>query len=622
MDVYRVGVSLVLNNGLSNGLNTIIMQLGRANAMVNQLNSNLGRMRLAAAGAAGILGGTLIFEGMKKLVEHGKEVNNQLERMKQAGMSFAEIQAATAQAQKTSSNVMTTTYSENLKHLLELRFAFGSTNKAMEHLDEVSKANTVLNAMKGGGKDQVWEFVKSLEGKNITADSKEFSSYLNTMTQVVQASGGRVDPKTFFGTFKYGRTATQFWDQSFIGGALPRLMQEMGSSGGGGGAGGPGNALMTAYSKIVQGQMSKTSAAEFQKLGLGTAHEIKGSASATVEGIPGQNLFARNPYEWVQQILAPALKSKGITDEVEIGKSIQRMMGVRTAADALVKMYMQGRAHEGANSQFEKDIGLQKGAVGLDQGFKLLMEGHYDTVLRAFNAQWTRLLETMSGPAMAVSIPLIRRMADALEVMGRWASQHGQAVKVALQGLAALGAGLFVAGLIAIGVAIGGVIGVGGVLIALAAGITALAATTGNLQAWKSAIMTLPTAINTAIDSSIAAIARLGPAISGAVNSAISSAISGIGGFFGGASKGMPGGAVTPGGGGSMGDSYTPMNYRAKPPGKGGSGMTTAAVHMDGKKVGHIVMARMGTELRGPIQGSVYPDSTRMSLRNDTSYVT
>jgi hypothetical protein len=234
-----------------------------------------------------------IVEGVVAVAKAGGLVNHQLELMKIAGMDNADVQLAYKQALQTSGAVTTTTLAENLAHIRELRYAFGETTAAMEHLDEISKANAVLNAVNakvgGGGHDQVWALVKSLEQKGETFDPAAFSSYVNTMTKVIEATGGKVTPEMFMSTFKYGRTSMLGWDEGFVGGALPRLMQSMasGSGGGGGsGSGGPGNALMSAFAKVVQGQMPKTAAEEFERMDLapGGVKHITGSAESQITG--------------------------------------------------------------------------------------------------------------------------------------------------------------------------------------------------------------------------------------------------------------------------------------------------------------------------------------------------
>lgn len=620
-DVYRVGVNLMLNNGVSSGLSQIIRQLGTANAAANSFNATLGRMKLAAAGTVAILGSAALFSGFKKLADHGKEVNVQLERMRQAGMSYKEIQESITQAQQTSSKVMTTTYSENLKHMLELRYAFGDTESAMHHLDEVSRANAILNTMQGktgGKKDQVWEFVKSLEGKGLTNDPKAFSSYLETMTKVVQATGGKVTPEQFFNTFKYGRTATQLWDEGFVGGALPRLIQEMSSGGGGGGSGGPGNALMTGFAKLVQGQMSKSSAQELEFLGLGSSSKIKGAGSM-LTNVPSGSLFAKNPYEWTQQILGPAMAKAGIDmkDDVAVAKHVQKLFGVRTVADAVTKMMMQGRFMHGENAPFEKDARLNKQGLG-SAAFDQSLGKDPTATIAAFHAQWTRLLETLGKPANDIMIQAMGQLANIFRGMGEIAAAHPEAIKYAIEALAALTAGVFVAGLLALGAAVAGLVGVGGILVAVAAGLAALAALN-----WESLSNTFErigpailSALNTVASVVIAGVpgifAAIGSAILSALKSAVSGAIGSIGGFS------MPGAAQT--GEGGAGYSKSPMNYKSAPPARGSGGMQASLV-MDGQKVGKLVTRQIARAGSGPIEGSVYPDATRLALRNDTSYV-
>jgi hypothetical protein len=322
-EVYKIGVSIALANGVSSVLAIIGRDLLGLNTSIAKVEKSFGRWGLAIGGVAAILGGSAMLKGLAGLAKHGGEVNHQLELMKIAGMQNGEIQASLAQAMKTTGGVTTTTLADNLKHIRELRFAFGDTSKAMLHLNEVSKADAILNSIKGGGKDQVWDLVKSLEQKGVTIDPKEFASYVNTMTKVVEASGGKVTPQMFQSTFKYGRTAMLGWDEAFVGGALPRLIQSMASSGGGGGSGngGPGNALMSAFAKVVQGQMPKTAAEEFDRMGLapGGAKHIKGSSESQIPGgIAGRDQFMANPYEWVQKTLMPALAKHGITSQNDI----------------------------------------------------------------------------------------------------------------------------------------------------------------------------------------------------------------------------------------------------------------------------------------------------------------
>lgn len=482
-DVYKIGVSIALANGVSSVLAIIGRDLLGLDTSIAKVEKSFGRWGLAIGGVAAILGGSAMVKGLASLAKHGGEVNHQLELMKIAGMQNSEIQASLAQAMKTTGSVMTTTLSENLAHIRELRYAFGDTSVAISHMDEISKSNAVLNAIKGGGKDQVWDLVKSLEQKGLTFDPKQFSSYVDTMTKVVEASGGKVTPQMFMSTFKYGRTAMLGWDEAFVGGALPRLIQSMASSGGGGGggSGGPGNALMSAFAKVVQGQMPKTAAEEFDRMGLaiGGAAHIKGSADSQIPGgIAGRDQFMANPYEWVQKTLMPALAKHGITSQNDIIAQISKMFPVRTASQVITEMALQGRFHESENSQFEKDSHQQHGAMGV-AGYDELIKNDYPTVLKAFNEQWTSLLQTIGSPLMQPGGRVLRAMSamtGIMNSMAQFAGAHPEGMKIALEAIAGVTTSLFVAGLIALGAVIAPLLGLGGILVSLAAGLTALAA--------------------------------------------------------------------------------------------------------------------------------------------------
>jgi hypothetical protein len=458
MDNYRIGVSIALANGVSPVLAIIGRDLLGLAPTIKGIEKNFAGWATALGGVAAILGGSAMIGGLVALAKHGGDVNHQLELMKIAGMDNAEIQGSIAQAMKTTGNVMTTTLSENLAHIRELRYAFGDTTVAMSHLDEISKANSILNSVKGGGKDQVWELVKSLEQKGLTYKPEEFSSYVNTMTKVIEATGGKVTPEMFMSTFKYGRTSMLGWDESFVGGALPRLMQSMATGGGGGGAGsgGPGNALMSAFAKVVQGQMPKTAAEEFGRMGLapgGVKHITGSSESQLPGGIAGRDQFMANPYEWVQKTLMPALAAHGITEQNDIISQISKMFPVRTASQIITEMGLQGRFHEGMNSPFEKDIALQKGAMGMAGGDEL-MKNDYPTVLREFNQQWENLLQTLGSPLMQPGGPVLTAMAGLTSTMNsisQFAAANPDAIKNMTYAIGALGAVLVGGGIAALG---------------------------------------------------------------------------------------------------------------------------------------------------------------------------
>ena len=136
MEAYKIMVSI----GLANGMSPILAVIGRdvlgLNTKVQDVEKSFGRWGLAAGGVAGILGGSAMLGSMVKLVEHGKEFVHQLELMKIANVSNANIVLNTAKAYEVSGKVLTTTVTDNMKHLRELSYAFGTDEAARSHLEK------------------------------------------------------------------------------------------------------------------------------------------------------------------------------------------------------------------------------------------------------------------------------------------------------------------------------------------------------------------------------------------------------------------------------------------------------------------------------------------------------
>jgi hypothetical protein len=132
----------------------------------------------------------------------------------------------------------------------------------------------------------------------------------------------------------------------------------------------------------------------------------------------------KNPYEWVQSVLMPALAAHSITSQNDIIAEISKLFPVRTASAIVCEMGLQGRFHEGANSPFEKDIKLQKGAMGLP-GYEELIKNDYPTILKAFNQQWENLLQMIGSPLMQPGGPVIQALSGLANAMGALAQSAG-----------------------------------------------------------------------------------------------------------------------------------------------------------------------------------------------------
>lgn len=470
-DVYKVGISLVMTGNYAQVLGVLGQQLLGVNAKVKELEGSFGRLKLAVIGALGVFGTTKVLETMGTMVKYGDQLVHQQNLLAAAGAKQKEVQEATAKAYEVSARVQTANVAEVLKHITELRYAFGDLNRATQITEMTEKANSVMESVASQygrnlpANENVWSIVKSLEMTNKTINPEEYSSYLNTMTKLYTSSGGKITPQQIFQAFKYGRTAAQDWDQNFIGGALGRAIQNLGGgSGGGGGRAGPGNALMSAYAAVVGDQTTKKAAEQFKGLGLYQGQKIAGA-----------ELFQHNPYEWVQQILVPALQAKGLTSPDAVRAEIQKIFPNRTAGQIISEFATQGRTMMGDESMYEKDIRMQGGAMGYD-AFGMLMNKDYRTNLKAFDEQWTSLLQALGSALVPTAISVLKTFTGLFTDLTKFASLHPDAIREIGKAIGALAVGLGVISAVALVAALGPLVGVGGLIAGVATALGLLAA--------------------------------------------------------------------------------------------------------------------------------------------------
>jgi hypothetical protein len=649
---YRVGIEILMQGPIQQQLAALGTRMLGLHTTATQVTNQFNRWATALGGVAAIIGGSAILGGILKLGEHGKEVNHQLELMKIKGMEIGEIQQANAKALEVTTSVLTTSYAENLKHIQELRYAFGDTDTALKYLEVVSKANAVLNAVRaktggiggGGGVDEVFELVKSLEQKGETIKPDEFMKYVDAMTKVVNVTGGRVTPAAFQSTFKYGRTAMLGWDMEFIGEILPRLIQSMQAGRGGtGGSGGPGNALMTGFRQIVSGVMSKPAAQLFADLGLATTTPAHGTTKAfTSVNDDLVKMMIANPYEAMQHFIMPALVKKFGRDQDVLIKQLGILFPVRTWGSLGAEMGLQGRYFLGAEkSPFEKDRRLTQMAMGLN-AYEDLIKNDPTIVLMAFHAQMKNLGEALGKPVWApggVAMEALSRLTVIINAMARFAAAHPEAVEKVLTALAILGGSLVGGGLIAIASAIGGLALAAGGIGTAAIAIGALAALhwddiEGPVRRFRELLESFASLKGRGLPPGAAGERTLPPKI-GDLPWIPGDWLKGRGlpsGAPGGIpygppapvlpAPGLPGGGVieTPGGAGMVGPHTGKRSYNAVPPPAGGSQYAGGGdVYLDGRKIGDILAGVQARSMGGPLQGSAYFDGTQSSPASDLS---
>jgi hypothetical protein len=580
--VYQIGIQIALQGTIQQQLAALGTQFLGIHTTAQNITNQFGKWATVLGGVAAVLGGSAILGAMKTLVEHGSKLNHEMELMKISGMEMGEILEANAKAAEVASRIQTTTEAENRRHIRELRMAFGDTESAMKFLEPTVRAQAIINAVTGKQGDQVWEGVKGLEMKGATMRPGEYEGFLADLTAAVVASGGKINFADFFGTFKYGRTATYGWNEEFVTKYLPTLIQEM-KGGGTGGTGGPGNALMTMYQQVVSGMMTKAAAQEFQRLGLLTDQDFKpepGTFLGKVSefGVTGTRQFMQNPYQWVQDVLVPALKAHGYNTQEEMAGEVARLFRPRTAGAIATLMATQGSAAMGPQSRMEKDAALIRAVMADQLAYGELSNNDFQTNMLKFTQQWERLLQVLGDPLVLPATHILGAITDAISAVAKAAGEHPEALKVAMEVLLGGALGLLATGLTAIGMAIAPLVGVGGLITMLAAALGALSALNWD---WIKSLF-------------------VGPANAAPGASTPTAPIEDRPAFIGPHT-------------GKRGYNAVP------PPARGGRNRGDGNVYLDGKKVGEILTGQMARMAGGPLEGSAYFDGTWNSPASDLS---
>jgi hypothetical protein len=620
-DVWQIGVKIGLTNGISPVLAIIAKDFLGLKGSIKEIEQAFGAWKPAIVGAAAALAGTEILKSMADLVDHGKELVHVQEQMAAAGMGQVDVANATASAWKAAAD-----YGLKVSSILddtkELRMSLGSTDHAIDFTDPLEKMTVVLNAARPGAGDEArgaaYDAMRAGELKGFLSND-QFTGFVNDLTKVITASGGKVDPKSFLQATQYGRLATKGWDEEFYTKYFPSLIQEMGGSQ-------TGTVLSSLFGTIVQGKVTKRSLQAMEDLGLiddpsKITYDRLGDPLGMKPGaIKGTDLFTKDPFKWSQEVLKPLLDAKlGHTampgDEGAI-ELLGGLMGSRTSGQVASIMTLEGQ-------RINKDAGLIGQAKGLDAASDLLAHDP-NTAMTNFKNSWDNLLTSLGSPLVQVSVDAMNSIASVMKSMTSFSNGHPEAIKLIGEGIIGLGgalAGLGVAAVVAACVSLGtgGAIAVGiGALGTLIAEIAAFhwQAVVDEFGSIKGAIANL-TAINwhaivdmfdgicKAITDFIAKIAALPGQISGAISGAAKGAWEGIWG----------GGGATPHDTGLLHkSSWTP------PAGQGQPTVIHTALNVDGRRLATAVSRNMARNATWSGSSSGF-DGQSMPAATDVSYI-
>lgn len=439
-DAYKVAVKLSLTNEVSKGLILLSSQFAKLNKDATLLQAKLKSLKTQALFGAGMAGaGFLGLDLFGKILKPAEDYNHQLNIMNMQGMKHQQIAEAVAAAWKTARIVQTSTATGNLKTFIDLKTVFGHAKEAAQYLPEIARIQAVLKAssessIRGNAESLGLSMARALDIRGAVFNSAMFNQQAEMMAKVLVATQGRVAPSDYQNLFKYARQATMGLSNRFLYQELPTFMMQMKTSGGGGGGshGGFGVSLAAFNRLFVQGVMSKSVVAGLQGLGLlsnkaGLTTTTSGTILLPGQHVKGIGLAISDPFQYVQQILLPAIFKKygnNLTNQQLNAIIASTFKGASSTALFGIDQF----AFKAANVY--RDERLIKMAKDPRTAYKMAMSNDPFTVNTALSAQWENLKTAFGMSVVPIILPALIKLTDGLTLFASWLRKNQEVAKV------------------------------------------------------------------------------------------------------------------------------------------------------------------------------------------------
>lgn len=334
---------------------------------LNQLQQNNSRYRdttrnAGMAGVAALGAGTAALYAMRKPIDESKHIDIEQNRIAALGLGKNATKEAVdyARAIKT----FGTSTLDNMTLVRDGITAFADVHHAKMVTPMLAKMKFANEAMFGQeqGMDNERKFMdmlKVIELRNGLKNEHAFKEQANMIQQVITATGGRVQANEWLDAIKTGGVAVKGLTNEAFYYKMEPIVQEF--------KGGRfGNSAMSAYQNIYQGRTTKRAANNMERLGLiadttKLKHDKAGQISyLDVGAIKGAEIFKKDQFQWMEEILLPALAAKGITERGKIHDAIGSIFTNRNASSLFTTMYDQ-------REQIHKNMKLNSGAENIEQ---------------------------------------------------------------------------------------------------------------------------------------------------------------------------------------------------------------------------------------------------------------
>jgi phage-related protein len=340
-------------------------RLQRMTQMQQNYERQTGRLRSAAGyGMGAAMTGAGAIYTMRKPIDESKRTDVEEHRIASLGLGNKATKEAIKYAK--AMDTFGTSTLDNLTLMRDGITAFGDVHHAEMVAPTLAKmkfANEAMFGSEGGAENEkkFMDMFKVIELRGGLKSEKSFKDQANIIQQVITATGGRVQGEEWLNVIKTGGIAAKGMDNKAFYYKMEPLVQEMGGFR-------VGTAMMSAYQNLYQGRTTQRAMGNLDKFGLiGDPSKVKHNKTGDLSyldigAIKGADLFKKDQFAWMEQVLVPALNAKGITKEGDVVDAIGSIFSNRTASNLFAQMYQQ-------REQIHKNAKLNEGANNIEQLF-------------------------------------------------------------------------------------------------------------------------------------------------------------------------------------------------------------------------------------------------------------
>lgn len=417
--------------------------------------AKMGAMRGAAAemaigGYAARATGSHILNDLREPLAEAKKVQNERGRIQ--GLGLGDRATQDAERYVRAMNTPGVAVAENMTLMRDAMSIFADEHHAQMVMPTLAKMKFANEAMFGAGQgheneEKFMNMLKVIELRGGTKSEAAFKGEANMVQQVLTATGGRVGGDEWRNFIQTGKVAAKQMRQDAFYYQMEPLIQEMGGHA-------AGTGVQAAYSNLMQGKTTVRAAKRLVELGLVDKKSVEYNTIGNVKRIKpgaliGGDLFNASPFEWLEKVLLPKLKAKGITSDAKILEEFSTIMTNGNGANLFATMYMQ-------REQIHKNEKLNRGAYGIDKLHELGQKQTEGKELIALEK--VRNLRTVIGEQV---LPVYNRALElttsVLERLLGFAKEYPNFTRAVAVGAAGLGVLLAVLGTLTI--ALAGVLG-------------------------------------------------------------------------------------------------------------------------------------------------------------------